>query len=95
MPGHLLARRLQAPGDLLGGMIMHAICERAGKMTVAFTSEQRAAIEHRDGDLLLDASAGAGKTTVLVERFVRSVLQSWPACNRGMSRSKYRVRRRA
>ncbi len=75
MPGHLLARRLQAPGDLLGGMSMHATCERSDKMTVAFTPEQRAAIEHRDGDLLLDASAGAGKTTVLVERFVRSVLQ--------------------
>jgi ATP-dependent exoDNAse (exonuclease V) beta subunit len=58
----MLARRLPAPRDLLGGM------------SVRFTAEQRAAIEHRGGDLLLDASAGAGKTSVLVERFVRAVL---------------------
>jgi ATP-dependent exoDNAse (exonuclease V) beta subunit len=42
---------------------------------VDFTSEQRSAIERRDGDLLLDASAGSGKTSVLVERFVRAVLE--------------------
>ena len=40
-----------------------------------WTDEQRRAIERRTGDLLLDASAGSGKTSVLVERFVRSVLQ--------------------
>ena len=40
----------------------------------AFTDEQLVAIERRDGDLLLDASAGSGKTSVLVERFARSVL---------------------
>ena len=39
-----------------------------------FTEEQLVAIERRDGDLLLDAGAGSGKTSVLVERFVRSVL---------------------
>jgi len=39
----------------------------------AFTAEQSAAIERRDGDLLLDAGAGSGKTAVLVERFVRAV----------------------
>ena len=33
------------------------------------------AIERRDGDLFLDAGAGSGKTSVLVERFVQSVLQ--------------------
>ncbi|HZT53288.1 MAG TPA: UvrD-helicase domain-containing protein, partial [Gaiellaceae bacterium] len=38
-----------------------------------FTAEQLAAIERRTGDLLLDASAGSGKTSVLVERFVRAV----------------------
>ena len=43
-------------------------------MTVAFTPEQTAAIERDHGDLLLDASAGSGKTSVLVERFVRAVL---------------------
>lgn len=40
-----------------------------------FTPEQSIAIERRDGDLLLDASAGSGKTSVLVERFVRAVLE--------------------
>ena len=40
-----------------------------------FTDEQLVAIERREGDLLLDASAGSGKTSVLVERFARSVLE--------------------
>jgi ATP-dependent helicase/nuclease subunit A len=40
-----------------------------------WTDEQRRAIERRHGDLLLDAAAGSGKTAVLVERFVRSVLE--------------------
>ncbi|MFZ0041837.1 MAG: UvrD-helicase domain-containing protein, partial [Solirubrobacteraceae bacterium] len=39
-----------------------------------WTEEQRRAIERRDGDLLLDAGAGSGKTSVLVERFVAAVL---------------------
>jgi hypothetical protein len=34
-----------------------------------WTAEQLAAIERRHGDLLLDAGAGSGKTSVLVERF--------------------------
>ena len=41
----------------------------------AFTPEQAAAIERRHGNLLLDASAGSGKTTVLVERFARAVVE--------------------
>jgi ATP-dependent helicase/nuclease subunit A len=41
----------------------------------SWTEEQRRAIERRQGDLLLDAAAGSGKTAVLVERFVRSVLE--------------------
>src|SRR5205823_4151193 len=32
------------------------------------------AIESRSGELFLDAAAGSGKTSVLVERFVRAVL---------------------
>jgi ATP-dependent exoDNAse (exonuclease V) beta subunit len=40
-----------------------------------WTEEQRQAIAQREGDLLLDAAAGSGKTSVLVERFVESVLQ--------------------
>ncbi|HWE32789.1 MAG TPA: UvrD-helicase domain-containing protein [Solirubrobacteraceae bacterium] len=39
-----------------------------------FTDEQLTAIERRSGDLLLDAGAGSGKTSVLVERFAQMVL---------------------
>ena len=44
-------------------------------MTRAFTPEQREAIARREGDLMLSANAGSGKTSVLVERFVASVVQ--------------------
>ncbi len=40
----------------------------------AFTEEQQRAIDRRDGALLVAAGAGSGKTSVLVERFVRAVL---------------------
>src|SRR5438270_7913876 len=40
-----------------------------------WTAEQSQAITRRQGDLLLDAAAGSGKTSVLVERFAASVLQ--------------------
>jgi ATP-dependent exoDNAse (exonuclease V) beta subunit len=40
-----------------------------------FTDEQAHAITRREGPLLLSAGAGSGKTSVLVERFVRSVVQ--------------------
>ncbi len=39
------------------------------------TAQQRRAIALREGNLLLDASAGSGKTSVLVERFARAVVQ--------------------
>lgn len=39
----------------------------------ALTDEQAAAVERRHGATLLDAGAGSGKTTVLVERFLRAV----------------------
>jgi ATP-dependent helicase/nuclease subunit A len=39
------------------------------------TEEQREAIEDRSGSLLLSATAGSGKTSVMVERFVRLALQ--------------------
>ena len=38
------------------------------------TPEQVRAVERRDGSLLVRAGAGTGKTTVLVERFVRAVI---------------------
>jgi ATP-dependent exoDNAse (exonuclease V) beta subunit len=39
-----------------------------------FTAEQQEAIARRSGPLALAASAGSGKTSVLVERYVRAVL---------------------
>src|SRR5437764_5792555 len=49
--------------------------ERSQALAPRLTTEQRRAIALRDGDLLLDASAGSGKTSVLVERFARAVVQ--------------------
>ncbi len=39
------------------------------------TDEQQQAVARREGSLLLSAGAGSGKTSVLVERFVRAVLE--------------------
>src|SRR5579884_2577411 len=47
----------------------------AGTDTMQFTGEQLHAIEARAGELFLDAAAGSGKTSVLVERFIRAVLE--------------------
>ncbi len=44
-------------------------------MSHAFTPEQQAAIDQREGPLLLSANAGSGKTSVLVERLVAAVLE--------------------
>ena len=77
MSDPLLARRLRLPSDLPLAVITMAQPEK-GAATVGarqWTTEQLEAIERRDGDLLLDAGAGSGKTSVLVERFVRSVLE--------------------
>jgi len=48
-------------------------------VTRPFTSEQRAAIGDRDGSGLLAAAAGSGKTAVMVERFVETVLRDGAA----------------
>jgi ATP-dependent exoDNAse (exonuclease V) beta subunit len=58
---------MRVPGDLPQHM-------SADTSAVRFTDEQLAAIASRDRDLLLDAGAGSGKTSVLVERFARSVI---------------------
>src|SRR3954469_20575336 len=42
---------------------------------VELTEEQRLAVERRDGSLLVRAGAGTGKTSVLVERFVRAAVE--------------------
>jgi ATP-dependent helicase/nuclease subunit A len=71
-------RRLLAPLDLPVRdvtALAHADGRLVGARGRAFTDEQAAAIERRDGPLLLSASAGSGKTSVLVERFVRSVVE--------------------
>ncbi len=44
-------------------------------MSVAFTPEQRAAIDDREGSALLAANAGSGKTAVMAERCVEAVLR--------------------
>jgi ATP-dependent helicase/nuclease subunit A len=41
---------------------------------VSLTPEQERAVARRDGSLMVRAGAGTGKTTVLVERFVRAVV---------------------
>jgi ATP-dependent exoDNAse (exonuclease V) beta subunit len=56
--------RLLVPGDL-----------QARVMSIELTPEQRAAVEQRDTGLFVHANAGSGKTRVLVERFVRAVVE--------------------
>lgn len=43
--------------------------------SINWTSEQKLAIESRGGNLLVSAAAGSGKTAVLVERIVQSLLR--------------------
>jgi ATP-dependent exoDNAse (exonuclease V) beta subunit len=63
VPGDLrLPRRLLLPDDL------------QGRGVTEFTPEQQRAIDRRDESILVSAGAGTGKTSVLVERFVRAVL---------------------
>ena len=39
-----------------------------------WTEEQQSVISHRDGDLLVSAAAGSGKTAVLVEHVIDRIL---------------------
>lgn len=43
-----------------------------------FTPQQQAAIDHHGHDILVSASAGSGKTTVLVKRIIEEVLHGVP-----------------
>jgi DNA helicase-2/ATP-dependent DNA helicase PcrA len=45
---------------------------------VALSPEQRAAVEHSGGPLLILGGAGSGKTTVLAERFLHLVREGCP-----------------
>jgi ATP-dependent exoDNAse (exonuclease V) beta subunit len=67
----VLAGWLRVSGNLPQSMT----ALRAERDTVSWTDEQLVAIERRQGNLLLAAGAGSGKTSVLVERFVRAVLE--------------------
>jgi ATP-dependent exoDNAse (exonuclease V) beta subunit len=58
-----LERRLHVPLDL-----------QARGVSIELTPEQRAAVEERGTGLFIHANAGSGKTRVLVERFVRAVV---------------------
>jgi ATP-dependent helicase/nuclease subunit A len=40
-------------------------------MKTTWTEPQKQVIEHRDGNLLVAAAAGSGKTAVLVEHVIR------------------------
>jgi len=42
-------------------------------MKYRFTPDQQAVIDHQEGNLLVSAAAGSGKTAVLVERIVRMI----------------------
>ena len=71
-PGEFALPDPHTPVDSAGDF---ALPDPPAPVDTAFTEEQLIAIERRDGDLLLDAGAGSGKTAVLVERFVRAVLE--------------------
>ena len=43
-------------------------------MAVQWTQEQKAVIDHREGNLLVSAAAGSGKTAVLVERILQMLI---------------------
>ena len=42
-------------------------------MKYRFTPDQQAVIDHQEGNLLVSAAAGSGKTAVLVERIIRMI----------------------
>lgn len=55
---------------------------QAGVLERRLTDEQERAVARRSGSLLLAAGAGSGKTSVLVERFVRAVQEDGMAPGR-------------
>jgi ATP-dependent exoDNAse (exonuclease V) beta subunit len=67
---------LDTGGEVAAARVQPPPVEPAAEPPAAsrFTPAQAAAIDERDHSLLLSAAAGSGKTSVLVERFVRAVL---------------------
>ena len=44
-------------------------------MEFQFTQDQQTVIDHKEGNLLVSAAAGSGKTAVLVERIAQMLLR--------------------
>ena len=55
--------------------------DKAERQGAKFTAEQSAAVMHGGGDILVSASAGSGKTFVMIERIVRLILEKKAAAN--------------
>ncbi|HEY7960675.1 MAG TPA: UvrD-helicase domain-containing protein [Solirubrobacteraceae bacterium] len=70
------AVQLTLEAELAAAVAVAAPCARA------LTEEQEQAVARRAGSLLLAAGAGSGKTSVLVERFVRAVREDGVAPGR-------------
>ena len=49
---------------------------------MAFTEDQMRVIEHNKGNILVSASAGSGKTTVMIERLTRLITDKQTQVNR-------------
>jgi ATP-dependent exoDNAse (exonuclease V) beta subunit len=71
--------RLPVPDDLPVRALM---LESAGTAELVLTDEQSEPVRRRSGALLLSAAAGSGKTSVLVERFVRAIREDAVAPSR-------------
>ena len=52
-----------------------AACDRYNLTMAKFTDEQKKAIETLDKSVLVSAAAGSGKTSVLIERIIRIILE--------------------
>src|ERR1700684_2443740 len=81
-----LQRRMCLPDDLpvraLRGVPQQLVLDYEPEPRRSLTDEQEQAAARRSGSLLLAAGAGSGKTSVLVERFVRAVREDGVAPGR-------------
>ena len=51
------------------------------KKTVKLLPEQEKAVLHNDGNIIVSASAGSGKTFVMIERLIRLILEGKTTVN--------------